>query len=852
MKDRDTAAMHRALTVTATLLVAAHVTLAGAAVNPYPREVIEARTVRRWPFDKEPAGWAAVNQCRIDVSGGVLTITATGRDPSLRSDVLDAAGRRFELVFRARCRSGGGGQVFWTTDTAAGMSEDRSARFMLTHDGTWREYRVPFRTGGRLRHLRLDPGAAPGTVEIRSMELRRRKYHPLEITRVEITGTHTLAVTVRNHGPAAATTAVCGETLAVPPGGTATARITVPAAEPFETVELCVTAADYPPLRRTLFIHNPAAAVAGPVLETRTITVRVAADGAGARIERNGRLAAFIFPIVYTGGRIPPLKVGRTNEGIAMAGGGLDVRLSAAGDEVAVSIDSRSVCEGPVLRVPGRLEQGLFAGLEYLGKGERSSSTLDIETAEHRRFAPDPLKVTMPLMACVTDGATAALTWEDMSLQPVFAAPNCFDGTADHRMALRGEKIRATICAGPAGPLEEAILWAVRKRGLPPLPEPPRTFAAQRDLALQALNGPLKGDGGWGHCAEKRWKRQPFAGHASTLFRLTGSVPDLPRLQRGGTHVPNEAAWFLTGRADRWLQLRRAEARGIEQQQQGDGSFRYSGRYRRGHFEDTASGLCARKAATLLAFARCSGDERARAAGLRTLDYMKRFRTPRGAQTWELSLHTPDILAAACLVQSYVRGWELTGKRDYLNEARRWALSGIPFVYLWGRYPVMRYATIPVYGATNWRAPVWFGLPVQWCGGVYAYALTQLAPHDRTLDWKKLAEGICIVGEQMIYPDGPLAGCLPDFFHLAARKRGGPSINPCAMISLRMVLEGTLDSLAVATGGGHRVVAPFPVTIDGNRARVTARKGVTYQVLIDGHRIETIVSGGTDEVALGE
>jgi hypothetical protein len=36
-------------------------------------------------------------------------------------------------------------------------------------------------------------------------------------------------------------------------------------------------------------------------------------------------------------------------------------------------------------------------------------------------------------------------------------------------MALRGTKIEATILVRPKGTVEDAILWAVRKRGLPPL-----------------------------------------------------------------------------------------------------------------------------------------------------------------------------------------------------------------------------------------------------------------------------------------------------------------------------------------------------------------------------------------------
>ena len=112
------------------------------------------------------------------------------------------------------------------------------------------------------------------------------------------------------------------------------------------------------------------------------------------------------------------------------------------GSEITVTMHSdqavrRAGCEA----VLGPLQQGLFAGLEYLGKGEPSSSNLDIETDEHIRFAPDPLKVTMPLMAFVTDRASVAMSWDDMTLQPVYATPNFFDGTADHRMTLQGRDV---------------------------------------------------------------------------------------------------------------------------------------------------------------------------------------------------------------------------------------------------------------------------------------------------------------------------------------------------------------------------------------------------------------------------
>jgi hypothetical protein len=431
----------------------------------------------------------------------------------------------------------------------------------------------------------------------------------------------------------------------------------------------------------------------------------------------------------------------------------------------------------------------------------------------------------------------------------LFATPNVFDGSDEHYMALQGMKIEATIRVDRAS-VEESVAWCVKSRGLPPLPPAPRSVEQQWNLCMQALNGSLKTEAGWGHCAEPRWARHPYGDMASTVWRLTGSIPEFPEFVPGGAHIDNDAIFFVTGRAEQWLQHKSRQMEAILNRQQADGSFRYQGQYARGHFEDTASGICAQPAADLLEYAWLTGDRRALEAGVRTLEYMKRFRTPRGAQTWEVPLHTPDLLASAHLVQAYVRGYELTDNREYLEHARKWALSGVPFVYLWQRHPIMAYATPPVYGATNWQRPMWIGFPVQWVGGVYAYALAGLAAHDETLDWRQIARGILIAAEQMQYPDGPNAGLLPDAFVLESQARVPANINPCAVVSLRLVLDGQLDSLAVARDGDHRVVAPFPVTLQDGRAHIRAQAGVHYQIIVDGKRVADVQSQGDDVVEL--
>ena len=96
------------------------------------------------------------------------------------------------------------------------------------------------------------------------------------------------------------------------------------------------------------------------------------------------------------------------------------------------------------------------------------------------------------------------------------------------------------------------------------------------------------------------------------------------------------------------------------------------------------------------------------------------------------------------MIKSYVSGYLLTGRQDLLEEARYWAWTGVPFLYLDNPTDgeVGPYAIIAVLGATNWRAPVWFGKPVQWCGLVYCSALHDLADHDPEGPWKKIAKGI--------------------------------------------------------------------------------------------------------------
>ncbi len=821
---------------------------AAAPINPFPRARLPEQSIVRWEFDRDTEGWAAQNQCTLAAGGGLLKVHCTGNDPFMHRPA-QLPGGDVVLKLKVRSRTGGNGQLFWTTDQSPGRGEDKTRHFGLRHDGRWHEYAVPFAALGTITDLRLDPGSAPGEFEIDWIELRRVAWHPLSIERAETEGGRVRFV-VENHEAEPLEITALGKTYSI--AGKSTLPVECPAStgKPLEavTLEVQVKGRSLPAVRRTAFVFRPEAAADWIVRPLGDCSLEVARDGTVARVQRDGRTVAALAPLVHCDGHIPALRLVQEESTIRFEGEGVTLSVAAAGKEISVSIAGQRPCEGPVVRAFGELQGGLLAGLEYLGKGERSSTTLDIETEEHLRFAPDPLKVTMPLALFATDRATVALHWSDMQLQPTYATPDFFDGTSGHRMSLVGTKIDATVLVDRLS-VEETIFWAVKKQGLPPLPPAPRSQKEQWDVCIKALNGPLKTEAGWGHCAEPNWGRAPHADMASTIWRLTGQIVPLDRVVPGGAHVANDSYYFITGRAAQWKEHHARQAEGTLRQQQPDGSYRYDGPFRRGHFENTANGVCARPAMVLLEYARTTGDKAALAAAVRTLDFMKRFDVPRGAQCWEIPLHTPDQLASAYAVWAYVRGYELTGNKEYLAEARRWALSGIPFVYLWTRYPVMLYAAPPVFGATHWKAPNWMGLPVQWVGGVYAYALTLLAPHDKSLDWNHLARGILISAEQQQYPDGEWIGLLPDSFVLATQQRNPARINPCALVSLRLVLDGQLDSLSVATDGKHRVIAPLPVTLRDGKALIQGRKGLRYQVLVDGEIVD-VQSQGDDAVPL--
>ena len=355
-------------------------------------------------------------------------------------------------------------------------------------------------------------------------------------------------------------------------------------------------------------------------------------------------------------------------------------------------------------------------------------------------------------------------------------------------------------------------------QGLAPLPEIGDPRAHVTNAARGWLDTPIRNGDRFRHAlpaetfaahpaADAAWMMEQLAHHskdATLSKRLHETAESAWKAVEGRDlaahrvgHLTTPVAPLLRGEITDALRHARERAEAADRRFDPEGRILYTPRpdkdYSTTHWSKEANGLAAQVVAQFLEDAAFSGDRDliARAVGrLRGLDKFART-VPRGAQTWEIPLHTPDILASAHLTRAYVLGWELTGEKAFLESARYWAWTGVPFVYLENPtpQPIGPYATIAVLGATNWEAPLWIGLPVQWCGLCYADALLRLAPHDGSGPWRHIAEGIARSGLQQAYPaDHPRHGLLPDSFTLDIQQRNIFDINP-----------GTLHPVAMAT-----------------------------------------------------
>lgn len=747
------------------------------------------------------SGWAQPHDVELSPAPEGLSIRITGADPYFSGPPRDyPTGESLWLLLEINSQTGGTAQFFHFQQ---GPSEENSIRFYVPSGG-WTTLRVPLPALGPQTRLRFDPPGTTGTCLLRKITFEPRPK--LELP----TWTKPLLPQLAASSPALTSgdlALVHGDRL-----GEFELRVN---GRPMAIGHSAVDAGYLDGKKQVWFnlSNRVTLSRAGAVLSAKTVVKDP--GGAEWQIEQNFRPSP--------------------------QPGGLEVETL-----VTVSAD-RDVTFLPMLALfPGagsfgtNKTQGLFAGVEYLDN-EPSSSEADVIGPGALRRVPDSLKLTFPLMAVAAQDRYLALTWEQ---QPAFAAlydsPDRVFHSGGHLMALihpgstpdlredgrllpyagvklkAGEplRLRATILGGAGNSVVPAVQEYVRRRGLPPRPKPVLSKLDYFRLAASGwLDSRIRDGNRFRHAVGGNFGSQPAADAALLMQRLSLRVDDpslSAKLKSTASealagipphaynsmavgHVRSPVQPLVLGSVHENSQTSLAEGRNVLRHFEPDGSVLYKpspGRpdFGKTHFSREANGLAANYVWSLLERASFSGDRKLIEEGLRLLAALDKFlnTVPRGAQTWEMPLHTPDILASAYLVRAYTRGYELTRKPEFLAAARYWAWTGVPFLYLTAPNDkhVGVYSTIAVLGATHWVAPLWIGLPVQWCGLVYSHAIRHLAPYDSSAPWREIADGIALAGVQHTHPasDEGLGGLLPDSFELRNQVRNPVPINPATVL----------------------------------------------------------------------
>ncbi len=486
--------------------------------------------------------------------------------------------------------------------------------------------------------------------------------------------------------------------------------------------------------------------------------------------------------------------------------------------------------------------QALLPGVEYL-EDEPSSNEKEIKGAAANRRLVERFMLCYPMMAVTAENRWFSMAWGDTMPEPspVFDSPDRIFNSGGHLMGLwapavgkdrlQGESAvygtvrleadrpytcTVTLRGGRGATVAGVIEEYVQRNALPELP----LFAPGFDGAVELLAH------GWLESAARdglRWRHAVFgkrfppslapdvpayllwlaANTRNTALKsrleetAKLAVAELPAGHQGVggvSHVKLPAGALLYGDLKALVSQAAGRVRGRAASLAANGGYAVykpaEGKpdYASTLGSDHCNGFTAMTAERMLQDATLTGDRAAIAAALQALDRMTELYAggvPRGAQPWEMPLHTPDIMASAGMVRCYVLGYLLSGNADYLDQARYWAWTGVSMVYLAPptEGAIGIYATIGVMGATDWVAPNWIGQPVQWCGLVYRSALEELARVDGQLGdtWRRIARGITIAGMQMTWPaDDPenRGGLLPDYLVLKPQERDGPAINP--------------------------------------------------------------------------
>jgi len=758
-----------------------------------------------YDFAEGAHGWApvhAVGGFKSTREG--LEFDCVASDPYVCSPPVEnmPLGHRVLLTIRMKSDGDGGGQIFFGREFSAA----RMVGFPVEPDGKWHDYEVllPVQESGT--RLRIDPAMGEGHIAIawiKALEMKPLMESRFTAPQKPEIGEDATIVRAGNiaieHGEkvwGGFTVSVDGETMAA---AHAQARIGIMVGE------------------KPTYLNLAGAQFRSSMKDGTFKTAAALKDSGGAR---------WILRRTFQ-----PLE---SSTAIAVT--------------TTVEVDAdRELFHLPMLTLfPGfgtfgaDKTQAVLPGVEYLAN-EPSSSEADVKGDKANRRIVDDFRLCFPMMGIVANNRYLGLAWDRRDHPaPVFDSPDRIFNSGGHLMALWypavGEcriesefdifrtfpikanqpiTLAATIFGGQGATVNSAVAHHVELAG--GLPKVPMFGSGIQEAVTLLAHGWLDSaqhhDGTWRHAVwmdnfkpavvtdapgYMLWLAEQTNDKALAIRLREGAKRGIERVRASGnwngscSHVVRPFAPLLFGDVNDRVAERVHQARQALNNFDEKGLVRYRPRpdsldYGSTHWEDHANGLSALQLEPILEAATLSGDEDLAAKALTILDQqlaIYRNTVPRGAQTWEMPLHTPDILASARILHCCNLAYLLTGDQKYIDEGRYWAWTGLSMIYLDPPTdgPIGLYATTAVLGATAWVAPYWIGQPVQWCGLVYRSALHDFAKLDpeNSKFWNQLARGITRSGLQQTFPldDEERQGLLPDYFHLKAQKSDGPAISP--------------------------------------------------------------------------
>jgi len=759
-------------------------------------------TLVEWDFSNGLQGWVGNAQTdKLQAKDGIISFVSIGSDAWIEGPPADIPqGKRIIVTIQMKSAADTSGQLFY----GPVFTELNSERFKVQNDNKWHEYSflLSNKTGTGTR-FRLDPCTAKGNICIRKIK-------------VEIFNEYSLPQFD---------------------------RAGVPVKEELKTVRIISgdLAIEHYLQNLNGFVISAGDKQAGCGYEGELIGFD---DGENAQwinlkdgkikhqLLENGKALQIIWEATdKLGGDWSIERLIRAKDSNEVIS--IENEISCSKDRNILRLPWVTILAG--LGTFGeKKHQGLFAGVEYLDD-EPSSSEADIAAPKNIRNTPDATWITIPLMVIQADHKYVGIIWDKDDLTAAtFDSPDRIYGSKGHLMSLSapgigelrkensyiaykpfklaaGKTLRKSvlIIGGKADSAVEGIKQYVKIKGLPDLPKFGSFEEAVNLLGKGWTSSKINEGGLFRHAVWfNSFKAGPAADAVIFMDWLANQTEDTALKKKlldekdkaiskaaaditfasSVGHVRLPTAPLVMGNMYEYVkgrktlatqQLKEFDEKGIKYYSAGGTD------YAKTHFAKHANGYSANVVADILESALLSGDIDLCKASIDLLNKQTTLYSnsvPRGAQTWELALHTPDILASAHLVKAYTLGYIISGQADHLEQARYWAWTGLPFVYLNQPTdgPIGKYTTIAVYGATNWQAPVWFGRPVQWCGLVYASSLHLLSQYDNSGPWSDIAKGITSAGLQLTWPDSDQerVGLLPDFFELKEQLRAGPAINP--------------------------------------------------------------------------